>query len=306
MYIVTGASGWMGRTTLEYLKNVMHVDLKTEVKCFSSSNKLIQLSDGECLQSESLTMIKTIDFKIEGIFHYAFLTRDHLTSLGFDRYVETNMAILELISEALKQLKYDWIVAVSSGAVYDPETRELSRDIITNPYGFLKISEESLLKKLSSEQDSNCIIGRLWGSSGLLMPLDRKYAISDFIYQGLTTDQISVTSVHEVWRRYIDAQDFISVLHMMAKQGLTQTLDSSGELIEIGGLASKIGVLTTAEVVRPNSGVVRSPDLYYPEGLEMRALAQTYGFNLKTIDEQIRATLRGHIRQLETREGVMK
>ena len=306
MYVVTGASGWMGRTTLEYLKNVVHVDLQSEVKCFSSSTREIRLSDGECLQSESLDLIKSLDCDLEGVFHFAFLTRDHLSNLGFEKYVTTNGAILELMSKALRRLKYRWIVAVSSGAVYDPATGQLSEDITKNPYGYLKISEENLLKNLSGNVDANYVIGRLWASSGELMPLDRKYALSDFIYQGLTSNQIFVHSAHEVWRRYMDAENFISVLHMMAREGLNQTLDSSGELVEIGQLASKIGLVTTAEVVRSKSDPRSSPDLYYPEGFEMQRLAQVYGLKIKTMDEQIIATLRGHIQQIEDCERVKK
>jgi nucleoside-diphosphate-sugar epimerase len=295
----------MGRTTLEYLKNVLHVDLRREVKCFSSSDKVIRLSDGESLQSESLDSLKSVDHEIEGIFHFAFLTRDYLSKMGFEKYVKTNGTILEVMSQALSHVKYRWIVAVSSGAVYEPSTRRLSEDIKTNPYGFLKISEENLLKKLSSASDSNCVIGRLWASSGSLMPLDRKYALSDFIYQGVTSNQISVNSSREVWRRYIDAQDFISVLHTMAREGLDQTIDSSGELIEIGDLASRIGLLTMAKVARPNFSPLSTADLYYPEGFEMQHFAKEYSFNIKTIDEQIVATLRGHIQQIESRKGAM-
>ena len=226
--------------------------------------------------TQSMIDTVVIDCEIEGIFHYAFLTRDHLSKLGFEKYVTTNTNILELMSEALPSLKYRWLVAISSGAIYEPITRKLSEDINTNPYGFLKIFEENSLKKISGDHGSNCVIGRLWASSGSLMPLDRKYALSDFIYQGVTSNQILVNSSHEVWRRYIDAQDFISVLHRMAIEGLNQTIDSSGELIEIGDLASKIGLLTTAEVVRSNSGPLSAADLYYPEGVEMQQLAQKY------------------------------
>jgi len=166
--------------------------------------------------------------------------------------------------------------------------------------------EENLLMKHSSHHDSNCVIGRLWASSGSLMPLDRKYALSDFIYQGVTSNQIKVNSSHEVWRRYIDAEDFISVLHAMAREGLNQIIDSSGELIEIGDLASRIGLLTMAKVVRPNSGPLSTADLYYPEGFEMQQLAQNYSLKIKTIEEQIVATLRGHIQQIEIRKGAME
>lgn len=298
MYIITGASGWMGRTTLEYLKNVICIDLKSDVRCFSSTNKSIQLSDGEVVQSRSLDQLQGVTQHVEGIFHFAFLTRDYVQKLGLTDYLRINRSILELLSRALPHMNYNWIVGISSGAVFDPSTENYALDPNQNPYGFLKLQEETLLRNHSETSGSNCMIGRLWASSGNLMPIDRKYALSDFIYQGLTSDRIIVNSSHEVWRRYMDAQDFIQALHIAAKQGKNLILDSNGELIEIGTLASKIASITSSEMVRLSSGANSSPDKYYPEGAQMSLLIEEFGLKLKSIDEQIVSTISGHRYQL--------
>jgi UDP-glucuronate decarboxylase len=306
LYIVTGASGWMGKTTLEYLKHQMNINLQSEVFCFSSVDREIRLSDGEVVKSSSLEKVSLLNREVKGIFHYAFLTRDFINKYGIDQYVATNNSILDLISGALLNLSYKWVVGISSGAVFDLDTHELAKDIKQNPYGFLKLREESLLQELSERSGANCVIGRLWASSGNLMPIDRKYAISDFIFQGLTSDEIRVKSRHQVWRRYMDAQDFISVLMLMAEQGLNEILDSAGELVELGELASKIGFLTSSKIMRSDSEYISSSDLYYPEGTEMQEVVQKYGLSVKSIDEQLASTISGHVQQLATHEGLKK
>ena len=302
MYIVTGASGWMGRTTLEYLKNQLKVNLQSDVRSFSSSRKEVQLSDGEVVRSESLERLGEIDEEVEGIFHYAFLTRDFVNKFGLNQYVAINNSILEKVAVALTSLKYGWVVGVSSGAVFDPGTNNLATDINLNPYGYLKLREESLLVDLSNQAGANCVIGRLWASSGHLMPIDRKYAISDFIYQGLTSQLIEVKSDHKVWRRYMDAEDFINVLHTLAMKGFSKLLDSTGDLVEIRSLASKIGLVTNARVKTLDNLPSSPPDLYYPEGDEMSELITKYGLSLKSLERQVKETIQGHARQLKLTE----
>jgi len=298
LYIVTGASGWMGRTTLEYLKNSLNVNLQVEVRCFSSRNKQFELSDGEVIQTESLDRMSIINSEVEGVFHFAFLTRDYVSKYGLDKYVAINNSILDITADALKKIRYKWVVGVSSGAVFDQGTNALARDINKNPYGFLKLQEESMLQQISMQAGANCVIGRLWASTGRLMPVDRKYAISDFIYQGLTSNLITVQSGHQVWRRYIDAQDFMEVLGKMAANGLNRVLDSSGSLVEIGELAAMVGLLTSSEVSRIDKRSSPESDLYYPKGGEMDSFVQEFGLSLKSLDEQLASTIEGHKAQL--------
>lgn len=293
----------MGRTTLEYLKRELKLDLSAEVLCYSSRERDIQLSDGEIVRSRSLKEISRIRQRVHGVFHFAFLTRDFVSTYGVDKYVAVNLSILDFVSTALQRMSYSWIVGVSSGAVFDPGTHNQATDINRNPYGYLKLLEEKLLQEVTTSRSANCVIGRLWGSSGYLMPVDRKYAISDFIYQGLTSDQIQINSSYKVWRRYMDAQDFIAVLHKMADSGMNRVLDSAGDLVEVGQLATKIALITNSDVVRQDDGDISNPDLYFPSGDEMRAVVQGFGLALKGIDEQLISTISGHSQQLTVKKG---
>ena len=298
MYIVTGASGWLGITTLLYLRDKLNLDLNSDVLCFSSAEKVISLPDGQKVNSLDLKRIQDYRGVYEGVFHFAFLTKDFIRKIGFAKYVQTNQGILLKMDRFLQGSEFKWIVSVSSGAVFDSPKGKLTSNLEKNPYGYLKLKEENLLLTHAETSNSASVVGRLWGCTGFAMPIDRKYAISDFIFQGLETNQINVTSCHEVWRRFIDAQNFIEILHGTALGGVSSTMDSAGELVEIGELARKIGDEVGAVVVRPKYDGVSSGDYYYPEGSEMQSKATQMGLKISTIDEQIVETIKGHRLQI--------
>ena len=299
MYIVTGASGWMGRTTLSYLRDELNVDLKNEVCCYSSQERMIELTDGDEIHSKDLREIVNFSGDVEGLFHFAFLTKDFVEKIGQAEYVNTNTSILNTLSDVLARTKYRWSVSVSSGAVFDKPGGSLTKDVGSNPYGFLKLKEEKLLLDAAQLSGATSVIGRLWGCTGSLMPVDRKYAISDFIYQGLTSDNIEVQANHVVWRRYMDGQDFIRILHRIAILGKSTTLDSAGDLIEVGELAEKIANKLGIEVSRKEKDITIQPDNYFPNDQVMRKYCEEFGIRLLGIDQQVEETLKGHRRQLK-------
>ena len=298
MLIVTGASGWMGRVTLEYLQDECGLDLKQEVTCFSSTEKEIVLQDGTLLRSLPLESISSFKDSVEGIFHFAFLTRDFVAKFGTQKYLETNASILRILEKYLEAVDFEWVVSASSGAVYDPGTETLTSNSELNPYGFQKRQEEEILRKIAESKGATSVTGRLWACSGVDMPIDRKYAISDFIFQALTEKRIVVEANREIWRRYIDANDFISILHKMAVEGESEVIDSTGSLIELGELAQIVGQLTGAQIERPPLDNALIPDKYFPEGLVMRQKASTMGITLQTMQEQVERTIRGHLQKL--------
>ena len=301
MYVVTGASGWMGISTLLYLRDELGADLESEVLCFSSVDKTIVLPDGAKVESIALESAPKYAGVYEGIFHYAFLTRDYVKKYGQAAYINANQAILSKMDDFLGQSSYKWTASVSSGAVFDSPNGNLASDVEINPYGYLKLEEEKLLLLLAQECGAASVVGRLWGCTGSTMPVDSKYAISDFILQGLRSREIKVTSDHEVWRRYIDAQDFIRILHSAATEGTSITMDSAGTLIELGELAHKIAEQLGVGVLRPNFDANKKGDFYYPDGLVMQGISERLNVSIQSIEEQIGATIKGHRRQLAQR-----
>jgi nucleoside-diphosphate-sugar epimerase len=297
--VVTGASGWLGRATLRYLKDSAGLDLNNDVMCFSKNQKKIYLTPIEFVLSEPINQLNSIDDEVSGLFNFAFLTRNYAQQIGIESYIKINRQLIKNLALFLESHRPGWTVGVSSGAIYSNLTKKIETNILENPYGYLKVEEEGVLENYAAKNTATSVIGRLWGCTGLDMPLNRNYAISDFIYQALTKKTIDVTSDFEVWRRYIDDQDFIQILHEAAMSGESLKIDSAGELIEIGELANRIATLTGAKVSRPNLVESKKPNLYYPSGTEMLEFSRMRGIRLKDMGEQISLTLTGHKRQLE-------
>jgi nucleoside-diphosphate-sugar epimerase len=290
----------MGRVALEYLQAECGIDLEQEVRCFSSIEKEIVLQDGTLLRSWPLEGISSFKDSVEGIFHFAFLTRDFVAKFGTQKYLETNASILRTLEQYLEAVDFEWVVSVSSGAVYDPGTKTLTSNPELNPYGFQKRQEEELVSKIAELKGATSVTGRLWACTGSNMPIDRKYAISDFIVQALIENRIVVEANREIWRRYIDENDFISILHTLAVNGESGVIDSAGSLVELGELAQMVGTLTDAQIVRPVLDPSITPDKYFPDGLVMQKKADALGIRLLTMQEQVEQTILGHMQKMPT------
>jgi nucleoside-diphosphate-sugar epimerase len=230
---------------------------------------------------------------IEGLVHLAFITKDKTTEYSFSEYVAKNIELISTACEIIERDKPKWVVVVSSGAIIDRATLEIENNVVRNPYGFCKRIEEALIAESARKVGANIVIGRLWGGTGLYMPVKRAYAISDFIESAKESGAIRINSGGDVMRRYCDAGDFMEVLVRSAIQGDTTTLDSGGSIIEVGELAKLISA-RLGEISISRSEVPTAVDDYYPRGSEFEELAKSVGVQLHGIDEQVLRTLKSH------------
>lgn len=288
--IITGASGWLGKCAV----NLINSDNRfrsTKLILLSSSNKEVNINEHK-YQVEKLldfNVNQILDIKVVGIIHLSFLTRDKLSKVGFDKYVQTNKLITSKFAEIISFTKPKWITTVSSGAA-----SENSEDIEINPYGNLKIQEEHKLLELASELGSNYSIGRLWGAMGFNMPINRNYAISDFICQALISKKIDVSAKKLVTRRYVSDMEFIETCINSAENGVNRTFDSGGDKIEVRDLA-RLVASHFREIEVHFEPAVERPDNYFPnneEYLNLRAeLKLSSPETLKTL---VLNTIEGH------------
>jgi len=241
-----------------------------------------------------------MDFEVQsisnviGIVNLAFLTKDKVNKMPLDSYVSTNESLMVKFTEFMVNLQPKWITAVSSGAA-----AKFSSTLEEDPYGFLKLQEESLVAKLSSELGSDYSIGRLWGAMGIDMPINRNYAISDFICQAIEKSSVNVNASHYVYRQYCDSRTFMETSIRAAEIGFNDTFDSGGFITEIGALAeivaSKLGV---AEVLRKmvNPNV---KDEYLPNINDYSELQHRLVINAESnLEKLIEQTIFGHKSQL--------
>jgi len=299
-YTITGASGWLGREFIYFLFNNSLVSSLEEFQLFASKDK--KLNFGEFGIAQARSLLDTPEKEVESteyFVHLAFLTRDKIPQYGLNRYIEINEALTDKSIFLISQCKPRFIINVSSGAVFDSKSKELSIGYAGNPYGFGKLGEERKLIETSLEISANIIIGRLWGCTGRYMPINLAYAISDLIYSALTKREMNVNSAHQVWRRYVDAGEFMYLLSQLVRSESSLLLDSGGEIIEIGELARLISEqLGKIQLNRPPLAPSKIDD-YYPKSNEFNLQAQRLGVNLANLETQVSRTIMGHRSQLD-------
>lgn len=287
---ISGASGWLGNQTLEVIE-----------KSASAESPLLYTSNGREIVLRGIGKRKTQGFlesqsptSLEGFIHLAFLTRDKVESIGPKDFISTNLSLISKACQIIESSKPKWVVTVSSGAILDRNSGELESNIEKNPYGFCKRIEELLITQSAQKVGANVVIGRLWGASGQLMPSNSAYALSDFIISAQKDKKINIKSGGKVFRRYLDAGEFMDVLIKAAQSGKSLTINSGGPRVEIGDLAEMVAQhFSEVEIYR--SSALDDVDDYYPHGSEFENLAEELGVELSDLKIQVSRTVKGHL-----------
>lgn len=297
---VSGASGWLGKELISLINQKRLIDFSTnDLRLFSSNGRSIKLINSKeyLTSSFEVNQFEIEPKNLEGFIHLAFLTRDKLKTLNFNDFIRINLELISKACQIIERNKPKWVVVVSSGAILDRESGEIESDVEKNPYGFCKRIEELLLADAAKRVGANIVIGRLWGASGEQMPPNLEYALSDFIESARLKNEIQIKSGGEVFRRYVDAGEFMEVLVKLAISGESRLLDSGGVVIEIGELSQLVaGHFPGTSVSRSKS--LTDVDDYYPKEQDFNDLAKELGIQLSTIKEQVARTVNGHIRQV--------
>lgn len=290
--VITGASGWLGKETISVLKNTDY-----KLRLFASEKKSINLLDNGSVEANSLDSIDLTE-SCEGFIHLAHLTREKVSKLGQQNFTYENLLLTSKAAQIIQSTKPKWVVLVSSGAIFDPNNNEIDPNVITNPYGFGKRVEELIVRNACEIAGANLVIGRLWGASGKLMVPNNAYALSDFIESAITHKQININSPFDVFRKYVNAEQFMEVLIKSAQNGRNLTINSGGILAEIGEIAKLVASrVDETNINRPRYDGSQA-NTYYPKDEEFNALAEEMGVKLLSIVDQIDLTLDGHKQQL--------
>ena len=294
--LISGATGWLGTESVARV-------LEGKFDGIAEKDLVLCSSDGRNLKLDPSIVMPTVQLQslsgdkgikdLEGFIHLAFLTKDKSAEYSFSDYVAKNIALISSACEIIERDKPKWVVVVSSGAIIDRDSLEIENNVVRNPYGFCKRIEEVLISDAARKVGANIVIGRLWGGTGLHMPIKRAYAISDFIETFKESGAIRITSGGDVMRRYCDAGDFMEVLIKSAIRGDNTTIDSGGPIIELGDLAELL-ISVTGKGSISRSSEPSAVDDYYPRGMEFEELAHSVGVPLHGISEQVLRTLTSH------------
>ena len=280
--IITGASGWLGKATLEYFYKIFQDKIGEFVFPISSSQKNIILSNN--------FSIKTYDYsynfdknKTYIILHYGYATKDKLAILSDDEFNKNCQNINDSLSRIIKNYRIDSFIFPSSGAIYNQK----------NLYAKNKIDDELYFLELSKKYNFNIMIPRIFNIGGPFINKPQDYALQNIILQVKTNKKIIINANNDVFRSYIHVENLIDLFFkwLIDKNKETPLIFdvSSPHKIEIKDLAKKISEVLklNCEIIAPNYNSQNPIDDYVGDPTKILSLCQKYQIDLADLEQII-------------------
>lgn len=212
--VITGASGWIGKALVETLYSCYGREIEKFVFPISVSTKFIKLRNGVKINCYDYEQILKVSPGNAILWHLAFLTKDKCQDLSLEEYKQKNLSIRNKVITIIDHFNVTGLVYASSGAVYE-RNRELANDFEVNPYGYLKVADETFFKDLAKQKGFSLLVPRIFNISGPYMNKLSLYALSDFIVQAITQKHIEIKAKRKVVRSYVFLEDFYKLCFSM-------------------------------------------------------------------------------------------
>lgn len=283
--LITGASGWIGRTALDLL-----APLELPTLALASRARSVQVGDRQfdCSVWDDREVAR---FAPTIVLDCAFLTKGFTDRMPLDTYVAVNRGLTDRLVWAARLPSTRLALTISSGAAVHPHDA-LAGPIKDNPYGHLKSEAERRLMGAAAESAAVAIVARAWSISGAHVQEPQAYALGSMI-RDADAGAIRILSQRPVFRRYVLAEELLAL--GIAEGGVgSATIDSGGELVELAELATRI-----AAVVRPDAVISREevgpndPDRYHSNGEDWKSRCKKWGLLSAPLEHQIEITARG-------------
>ena len=213
--VVTGATGWFGRTALHELQRLLGPDaFSSRVRAFASHSRSLPSTgfvDGNERAIPVAPLAELPDLAtrepIEAVLHTAFLTREHVGRVGLEAYISVNRGIIDLICRSLESAPSARVVVISSGAAAALDAVScLEEHLHADPYGVLKREEERRLGEIS-----NTLVLRAYAVSGRFMRDPGHFALGNFLLRALDGLPIVIQAPMPVIRGYGHAGDMVNL-----------------------------------------------------------------------------------------------
>lgn len=279
--LVTGATGWLGRSAVALIQNLNIPFLLTA----SQGQEIVV--DGKVSEVRGFSIADVLDFRPTVVLDFAFLTRDRLVHTGLEEFLRINRHLIETSKELAGINTVHKFVGFSSGAAV-PFLAPSPPDMSVDPYGFLKAEYENEMKWANDAFKNKVVICRPYSLSGRFVRNRSSYALFDLIDQASKLRSVTLSSIAPVYRRYVDAEEFIA-LSLNELPG-RDPLESGGDLVEIGELAELIisALGSSARVEREVAS--GKADIYYSDGISMSQTCIRIGFQPSCLRDQILAS----------------
>jgi nucleoside-diphosphate-sugar epimerase len=279
-FLITGASGWLGKTFFALHKDKGHEFL------FTGSRARDLVLENQTLRIHEYDQNLIAHYSPTVIVDFGFLTHKHLGKMPEDDYRKVNERLIEQAIDVLKLSSVRYGLFTSSGfAVYPTDAAK--ENFSRNPYGHLKRLTEDRVLEVSKETGKESIVMRPWSLSGTLAT-ENHSAFTSFINQSFSTE-IRVEATNPVHRRYSSAEDFLALAMVKLFSGncFGELFESGGELISLINLAEKIAESQDHDVRVVSNISGSNIDNFHSDDRQWVEECEKHDFTAETIDEQI-------------------
>jgi len=249
---ITGAAGWLGRELFSALQDaepdsdLLLLGRKSEIISLGTPSMTVHEWDSEILpKSRPQTLV-----------HLAYVTRERIHEFGVERYKEANFFLRMKVESAINEAGIQNLVVASSGAALKSST---------DPYAEFKADDEAFYRDLAQRHGINLVIARAWSLTGRYCTKPKEFLIYDVINQLLLGNTIiRLNSSADVWRKYVDAGEYLRCCLSAVMNGWSGEINSAGDLVEASDLVmlAAEALNQPATAVRPNWDPYAAPSLY--------------------------------------------
>lgn len=295
--IVTGATGWVGRSFLDALQQIIpSAHFNSQVLAIGSKQSTLKSTaypQEEEIQVPVFSLNQLpglVADKPIWLIHSAFLTKDRLSAYGKNDFVRINQSITSIVCDAISRASSARVVEISSGAALASlERKEDSLESAKDPYGFLKLQEESLISALAETQ-----VFRIFALSGRFIRNPKAFALGDFLLNALMRRDIRIQSSSPVIRGYVNASDVArcALSWLFSGDAAASPCAAVNEIVSLSSLAvdiSKLYALPPAIIPELRG----SPSSYSYSPLVFITMCLNYAFSPMPLREQIFDTADG-------------
>lgn len=292
--LITGGTGFVGRWLLTTLSEmVFEKGISQEVLLVTRHEDLVPTLAKSLTSRLSLKAISPLDIRnlnrgeISAVAHLAAYTGIQTLQHGHLTF-EADTGILLDISRYLERIgSTPKMLYASSGAVYGRDRRQatppsegehfaLPSSLESNAYDATKRASESLVGTMSQSGMCQSTIARLFAFVGPLLPIDKHFAIGNFIRDALSGDNVVVTGSGNDYRSWMYAADMarclVELWSLATEEPLIVNVGSS-ESMTIMDAAQKVARLAGVGVSHQwNGGSSSPPTYYYPDTSRLREI----------------------------------
>ena len=161
-----------------------------------------------------------------------------MSSYGQNAFISINRYITHTVYESILASASSRVVCISSGAVMNSFNFSSDSDALTSdPYSFLKYSEENALLSVADTQ-----VFRIFALSGRFIRDPHIFALGDFLIQALIHRKVVVNSPFPVIRSYVHASDLAkcALSWLFSTEKSVDPINASSHITSLASLADLI------------------------------------------------------------------